>query len=136
MGLRKGCGIVVFSIFTTGLIGCSSTPTVTKPPMAVSAVAPKPIYAMPYAPAPAPAVNRDLRVMTFNLRVSTFIDGMNNWAFRKGMVVERIRSFDPDLLGTQEGKDGQCDFLKEELSEYSFFGAGRNNGKSSGEFCG
>src|SRR5688572_10447625 len=135
MGLRTGCGGVVLSILTMIAAGCSSSPTAMVPPSAavaprhISAVAPasspRPIYAMPYVASTPAGVNHDLRVMTFNLRVSTVIDGMNNWAFRKGMVVERIRSFDPDILGTQEGKDGQCDFLQEELPAYTFFGAGR-----------
>ena len=84
----------------------------------------------------ARTVNRDLRVMTFNLRVSTIIDGQNTWGFRKGQVIERIRDFDPDLLGTQEGLNAQEKYLQEELPDYTFFGAGRSDGKRGGEMCG
>ena len=131
----KSCGILVLSLVLSGLIGCSGGPVITAPPpsaavapMPAPAVAAKPIYAMPYAPPAVTSVTRDLRGMTFNLRVSTVLDGHNNWEFRKGMVVERIRSFTPDLLGTQEGLNGQHKFLQKQLPEYSFFGCGRSNG--------
>ncbi|MCG2786090.1 MAG: endonuclease/exonuclease/phosphatase family protein [Anaerolineae bacterium] len=43
-----------------------------------------------------------LKVMTFNIRYGTATDGDNPWTRRKNLVIERIRSFDPDLLGLQE----------------------------------
>jgi endonuclease/exonuclease/phosphatase family metal-dependent hydrolase len=79
---------------------------------------------------------RDLRVMSFNVRLAIFIDAMNHWGFRKGLVVETIRKFDPDLLGTQEALAGQSDYLRGQLSDYDFVGAGRNDGGRSGEMCG
>jgi endonuclease/exonuclease/phosphatase family metal-dependent hydrolase len=78
----------------------------------------------------------DLKVMTFNLRVATAFDLLNTWELRKGQVVERIRSFAPDLLGTQEGLNGMEDFLKKQLNDYTFFGVGRDDGKHGGEMCG
>ena len=80
--------------------------------------------------------SQDLRVMTFNLRVATAIDGLNTWEFRKGQVVERVRDHDPDLLGTQEGLNGMEKYLREKLTDYTFFGVGRDDGKTGGEFCG
>ncbi|MEO6435223.1 MAG: endonuclease/exonuclease/phosphatase family protein [Tepidisphaeraceae bacterium] len=90
----------------------------------------------PAFPPASLAASRDLKVMTFNLRVATVIDGLNTWGMRRGMVVERIRECDPDLLGTQEGLGGQTDFLREQLSNYTFFGVGRNDGNRRGEMCG
>jgi endonuclease/exonuclease/phosphatase family metal-dependent hydrolase len=77
----------------------------------------------------------DIRVMTFNLRCPVIFDGPNYWPFRKGVTLETIRKFNPDVLGTQECVEGQADYLKEQLSDYEFFGAGRNDGKTRGEMC-
>jgi endonuclease/exonuclease/phosphatase family metal-dependent hydrolase len=92
----------------------------------------QPIYAMPLPEASA----RDLRVMSFNLRVATAFDLWNTWELRKPMVVEHIRSFDPDILGTQEGLAGMEDYLVSKLTDYTFYGVGRNDGKRSGEMVG
>lgn len=79
---------------------------------------------------------RDLRVMSFNVRVAIFIDARNHWTFRKDLLVQTIRNFDPDLLGTQEALASQSDYLRRHLSDYEFVGAGRSNGKRRGEMCG
>lgn len=80
--------------------------------------------------------SRDLRVMTFNLRVRTILDGPNVWDRRRDFAVERIRAFDPDLLGTQEGLDSMETYLRQRLGDYTFRGAGRRDGKLRGEMCG
>src|SRR5947199_863789 len=67
-------------------------------------------------------LSRDLRVMTFNLRVRTIFDGLNIWDVRRDSVVQRIRAFDPDLLGTQEGLNTMEDYLRDQLAAYTFFG--------------
>ena len=74
--------------------------------------------------------------MTFNLRVRTILDGLNIWDLRRELVVQRIRAFDPHLLGTQEGLASMEAFLREQLSDYTFFGVGRSDGKHRGEMCG
>lgn len=79
---------------------------------------------------------RELRVMTFNLRVRKVLDGPNIWDRRRDRVVERVRGFDPDLLGTQEGLDFMETFLRQRLTDYTFFGAGRRDGGPAGEMCG
>lgn len=42
----------------------------------------------------------DIRVMTFNIRYGTAKDGENHWDLRKDFLIETIRAFGPDLLGT------------------------------------
>ena len=69
--------------------------------------------------------------MTFNLRVRTILDGHNIWDQRRALVVERVRAFDPDLLGTQEGLDSMEAYLSQQLGDYTFRGAGRGDGKLS-----
>ena len=59
-----------------------------------------------------------MRLMTFNLRFATPLDGPNEWEFRKDMVVEIIGNHLPDLLGTQEGTVPQLLYLEEHLTGY------------------
>lgn len=75
-----------------------------------------------------------LRVMTFNLRYATAADGENSWPNRKDVLLEAIRKFDPDLLGTQETLAVQADFLVENLPGSALVGVGRDDGKRQGEF--
>ena len=74
--------------------------------------------------------------MTFNLRVRTILDGHNIWDKRRDLVVERVRAFDADLLGTQEGLDSMETYLRQQLGDYTFRGVGRDDGKQRGEMCG
>jgi endonuclease/exonuclease/phosphatase family metal-dependent hydrolase len=80
------------------------------------------------------AAEPPLRVMTFNIRYATAADGENAWDKRKDFVVEVIRGFDPDLLGTQEVLAAQADFLAMKLSGYAVVGVGRDDGQRRGEF--
>lgn len=75
----------------------------------------------------------DLRVMSFNLRVPFRLDGFNYWDHRKDLLVETIRDFAPDVLGTQECINEQAWHIFEKLPNYGFVGAGRDNGKTGGE---
>ncbi len=74
-----------------------------------------------------------LRVMSFNIRYGTAGDGENRWENRRDVLVETIRRFDPDLLGTQETLAFQADFLSQQLPGYTRVGAGRDDGKDKGE---
>ena len=42
-----------------------------------------------------------LRVMTFNIRLPTDQDGDNRWDARRDLVVDMLRTENPDLIGTQ-----------------------------------
>ncbi len=75
-----------------------------------------------------------LRVMSFNLRYATAADGENSWPNRKDVLLETIRKFDPDLLGTQETLAVQADFLVANLPGSTLVGVGRDDGKRQGEF--
>ncbi len=86
----------------------------------------------------------DLRVMSFNIRFS--IAGHsedlaeNNWNDaehpRRERSIRVIREAAPDLLGVQEARDQQIEDLKKALPEYAFYGIGRDDGKTAGEFSG
>src|SRR5262245_6809049 len=75
----------------------------------------------------------DVRVMTFNIRYGTANDGENHWDKRKEFLIETIKAFDPDLLGTQETLGFQRDFLAQQLPDYAVLGIGRDDGKEQGE---
>lgn len=75
----------------------------------------------------------DIRVMSFNIRYGTAADGDNHWNRRKEFLVETIKAFDPDLLGTQETLGFQRDFLAEKLEQYESVGVGREDGRENGE---
>lgn len=75
----------------------------------------------------------DVRVMSFNIRYGSANDGENSWDRRRDFLVETVRAFDPDLLGTQETLAGQRDFLAAKLDGYGVLAAGRTDGRESGE---
>lgn len=67
-----------------------------------------------------------LKIMTFNIRYGLADDGKNRWENRKSSVIDRIKSFDPDLLGMQECRDDfQAEFIKNNLQDYEFHGVRR-----------
>lgn len=85
------------------------------------------------AAAATPSQDDELRVMSFNIRFGTANDGDNHWDRRREFLVETIRAFNPDLLGTQETLAFQRDYLAEQLADYDHLGVGRDDGKESGE---
>lgn len=90
------------------------------------------LVGLDYASAAEPA-SSDVRVMSFNIRFGTAKDGDNHWDKRKERVVEAIREYSPDLLGTQECLGFQRDYLAEHLSDYESLGVGRDDGGDQGE---
>lgn len=76
-----------------------------------------------------------VKVMSYNIRFGTAKDGPNHWDKRKEFLTDTIKAFDPDLLGTQETLDFQRDYLKEHLTGYEAFAAGRDDGKEKGEMA-
>lgn len=69
-----------------------------------------------------------LKVMAFNIRYGTADDGENAWPHRKDILVETIRTYDPDVAGLQECLDFQADYIVEQLPDYAWFGIGRDIG--------
>ncbi|MCW3126385.1 MAG: endonuclease/exonuclease/phosphatase family protein [Bacteroidetes bacterium] len=73
------------------------------------------------------------KVMTYNIRNSNAMDGVNRWNLRRESLVGLVRKVDPDILGTQEVLIDQLKYLKKSLNDYESFGVGRNDGKHKGE---
>ena len=67
-----------------------------------------------------------MKVMSFNVRYGTAQDGENSWPYRQQLVIDRIRAFEPDVLGLQECRDdAQADYIKNQLQDYCFIGVRR-----------
>jgi endonuclease/exonuclease/phosphatase family metal-dependent hydrolase len=129
------CKLSFICLFLT-MAGCAAeSPGTFANASGLAEVAPSKAPAPITSAAAAPQAS-DLRVMSFNLRCPTFIDGLNYWSFRKELLVQTVRGFDPDVLGTQECVASQADYLRAQLAEYEFVGVGRDDGKRSGEMCG
>ncbi len=72
--------------------------------------------------------------MTFNIRYDKESDKENNWNFRKAEIADLIKYYQPDILGIQEALSNQMEYLDSSLTDYSYIGVGRDDGKKSGEY--
>ena len=77
---------------------------------------------------------KGLQVMSFNIRYDNPDDGNNAWTNRKAMVFSFLNDQQPDIIGFQEVLKHQFVQLQEELDNYHYVGAGRDDGKDKGEF--
>lgn len=75
-----------------------------------------------------------LRVMSFNIRYNEPRDGVNAWVNRKTKVADVIRFHKADLIGVQEAQNNQLKDLENLLPGFAWCGAGRDDGKSGGEY--
>ncbi|GAB4107925.1 MAG: endonuclease/exonuclease/phosphatase family protein [Phycisphaeraceae bacterium] len=114
--------VALTAILSVCLAGCAADSTSYR------------LFAPRTKPQPLAAQN-DYRVMSFNLRTKFILDAHNHWNNRKHLVVQTIKRFSPDLLGTQECTIDQAVYLKAKLPGYQFVGAGRDDGKADGEMC-
>jgi endonuclease/exonuclease/phosphatase family metal-dependent hydrolase len=76
---------------------------------------------------------RNLKVMTFNIRYDNPHDSINAWPNRTGMVCDLLKSEKPDLLGLQEALWYQYEEIDSALTGYSSVAVGRDDGKKGGE---
>ncbi len=79
-------------------------------------------------------MGQSVRVMTYNIRLDTESDGVNQWKNRTGKVFDLIKKNNPDVLGVQEAMHNQMMDLKNNLNGYDFVGVGRDDGKEEGEY--
>jgi endonuclease/exonuclease/phosphatase family metal-dependent hydrolase len=75
-----------------------------------------------------------LKVMSYNLRLDTPYDSINQWPNRTDKVVALITKYNPDIIGVQEALHHQLQDLLKKLPEYSYCGVGRDDGKEQGEY--
>lgn len=77
--------------------------------------------------------DRNLTVMTFNIRYDNPRDSINAWPNRVGIVCELLKKEKPDLLGLQEALWYQYEEIDSAISGYSSVAKGRDDGKKKGE---
>ena len=75
-----------------------------------------------------------INVMTFNVRLDTEADGLNNWKYRKEIAANTITFYQADIVGTQEVLHNQLTDLENLLPDYSSIGVGREDGMEKGEY--
>ncbi len=92
-------------------------------------------FSNPWRPIHSRTARSDVRVMTFNIRYGTADDGPNHWNHRQERVVETIRQFQPDLIGTQETMSFQAEYLRQCLPEYTYVGKLRVPDQPTSEEC-
>ena len=79
-------------------------------------------------------LKNELTVISYNIRYDNPNDGENQWKYRKERVANYIKEIKPDIIGMQEVLDPQLVFLDVSLTEFSFVGVGREDGKTKGEY--
>ena len=74
----------------------------------------------------------DFRMMSFNVRyINDAIDtGQTNWESRKGPVLKLLKDKMPDVIGFQEPRREQVDFIVAGLPMYGHIELGRDHGIS------
>lgn len=75
-----------------------------------------------------------VKFMTFNIRLDTKDDGINQWPYRKVHCAELVKYNQVDILGMQEAFAHQIKDMEKLLPDYKWFGRGRDDGKEAGEF--
>ncbi len=75
-----------------------------------------------------------IKAMTFNIRMDTESDGVNQWKNRIGMCGDLIKYHQADIIGMQEAFVHQIKDIQKELPQHIWFGKGRDDGKEAGEF--
>lgn len=78
--------------------------------------------------------SQDLKVMSFNIRLSVESDKDNAWLKRKDEALALLEYYHPDFFGVQEALPEQMKDIKTGLKNYDFVGVGRDDGKEKGEF--
>ena len=74
-------------------------------------------------------------IMTLNIRYDNPDDGPDRWDNRRQDMISFVESQNPNIFGIQEGLQHQVEFLDNQLKDYSYFGVGRDDGFTKGEYC-
>lgn len=77
---------------------------------------------------------QDLKVMTYNIRLSLESDNENSWDNRKDDALALMSYYHPDYFGVQEAVPQQMVDIKNNLKDYDYVGVGRDDGKNQGEY--
>jgi endonuclease/exonuclease/phosphatase family metal-dependent hydrolase len=90
-------------------------------------------YGSDSATTAAQAADTALTVVTYNIRYANPKDGDNVWENRREAMVAYLRGTGADLIGLQEVEPAQRAYLAEHLTDYAWYGVGRNAEHDQGE---
>lgn len=77
---------------------------------------------------------KQIKVMSYNIRLDVASDGENRWDARKDKVAGLMNYYEADFIGGQEVQHHQLEYLLTQLKQYSYIGVGRDDGKEAGEY--
>ena len=80
------------------------------------------------------ARGKELKVMSYNIRMGAADDGQNSWQFRCPATIEMLNDQKPDVFGVQEAFEFQLKYITDNASNYEQVGVGRDDGAKRGEF--
>lgn len=80
------------------------------------------------------AHSQTIKVMSYNIRVDFGGDAENNWEFRREFLAGQILYNEADIIGTQEGKLHQIQYLDSMLVDHVWIGRGRDDSENQGEY--
>lgn len=77
---------------------------------------------------------QEFKAMSYNIKYDNVKDTINNWNDRKAAMVDLLKKHNPQFIGMQEVLFRQLEYLNESLTNYTYIGVGRDDGKQKGEF--
>lgn len=78
-----------------------------------------------------------LTFVSYNIRYEGHDDtGWRSWPNRLHRLISTVRRMDPDVMGVQEALHSQVADMRLSLPDYEFYGFGRDDGKTRGEYSG
>lgn len=80
------------------------------------------------------AKTQKLKIITFNIKVDSKADGINQWKNRKPLMMDFLSKETPDILCMQEVLINQLSDLKMCFQMYNMVGVSRVDGKKKGDF--
>lgn len=77
-----------------------------------------------------------IKIMSYNIRYPAPEDyeSGNGWNDRKERLVQFLKYHNPKIIGMQEAVFDQITYINNQLRDYTYVGAGRDDGKEKGEF--
>jgi len=94
----------------------------------------KVVFVLTFLISTAILYSQEIAVLTYNIKYDNVNDTVNNWNDRKVDMVKLLGHYSPDIIGMQEVLHHQLTYLDEQLSDYSYIGVGRDDGKEKGEY--
>ncbi len=76
---------------------------------------------------------KELKVMSYNIRLGVGKDGTNSWQYRAPATIAMLEAQKPDVFGVQEAYGFQIAFIEEYCKNFKNVGVGREDGKKKGE---